>query len=258
MGIMGLIKQVMRAKGVPMTALEVHDAITAFIAASELDYSYEFEYVERYIQRHCLGVTVPRASRGDTTKHFEVVDGDKYSLLKRPVTVEMPSLAGIKSRHREYQQEAKNHILYDIRQIEPADFERFSRKLLEKYGFMDLVVTPPSKDGGVDGYGKLKVGLAPLNVAFQCKRWNKNTVGRPEIDKFRGAIQGRFELGIFFTTGSFASGAEEASFRAGAVPIILVDGPAIVDMMIEKNLGVQVEHLPVYSYALDLELSEGE
>jgi hypothetical protein len=54
---------------------------------------------------------VPRA-RGDVTKHFEVVDGDKYRLLKRPVTVEMPSLAGIRSLHHEYQQQAKNYILY--------------------------------------------------------------------------------------------------------------------------------------------------
>jgi hypothetical protein len=37
MGIMDLIKQVMRAKGAPMTAPEVYDAITAFISASNLD-----------------------------------------------------------------------------------------------------------------------------------------------------------------------------------------------------------------------------
>jgi restriction system protein len=95
-------------------------------------------------------------------------------------------------------------------------------------------------------------------VAFQCKRWNKNTVGRPEIDKFRGAIQGQYEQGLLFTTGSFAAGAEAVSFRPGAVPIILIDGPAIVDMMIEKQFGVQMESLPIYSYALDLALSDDE
>jgi restriction system protein len=39
---------------------------------------------------------------------------------------------------------------------------------------------------------------------------------------------------------------------------VLIDGPAIVEMMIEKQFGVQVESLPIYSYALDLELSDEE
>ena len=39
-----------------------------------------------------------------------------------------------------------------------------------------------------------------------------------------------------------------------AVPIVLIDGPTIVELMIEKQFGVQVESLPIYSYALDLEL----
>jgi restriction system protein len=128
--------------------------------------------------------------------------------------------------------------------------------LLEAYGFVDVKVTQFSKDGGIDGNGKLKVGLAHLNVAFQCKRYTGNSVGRPDIDKFRGAIQGQFEQGIFFTSSTFAQGAASASFRPGAVPIILIDGKAIVDLMIEKQFGVQVEQLPIYSYALDLIFSE--
>jgi restriction system protein len=202
------------------------------------------------------------------TKHFKIVDDSRYYFLERPVRVTKSGgkpasspdrlLADLKSLHARYQRALKDRILQELRGIEPTNFEHFSRKLLQAYGFTDLVMTAPTKDGGVDGHGKLKVGLAYLNVAFQCKRWNKNSVGRPEIDKFRGAIQGQFEQGLFFTTGSFAAGAEAASFRPGAVPIVLIDGPAIVDMMIEKQFGVQVESLPIYSYALDLELSEDE
>lgn len=71
--------------------------------------------------------------------------------------------------------------------------------LLDVYGFSDLSVTQKSKDGGIDGFGKLKIGLAHMSVAFQCKRWNVGSVGRKEIDAFRGAIQGEYEQGIFFT-----------------------------------------------------------
>ncbi len=98
----------------------------------------------------------------------------------------------------------------------------------------------------------MKVGLAYLNVAFQCKRWTKGNVQRPEIDKFRGAIQGDFEQGLFFTTTSFSNGAVDISIKRGAVPIVLVDGDAIVDLMIEKEFGVMTDNLPIPSYALDL------
>jgi restriction system protein len=118
-----------------------------------------------------------------------------------------------------------------------------------------MTVTQIAGDGGIDGHGKLKVGLAFLNVAFQCKRWTKCNVTRPEVDRFRGAIQGDFEQGLFFTTTSFSKGAIEASIKRGAVPIILVDGGAIVDMMIDKGFGVQTENLPIPTYALDLVLS---
>lgn len=48
------------------------------------------------------------------------------------------------------------------------------------------------------------MGITYLNVAFQCKRWKNTTIGRVEIDKFRGAIQGEFEQGIIFTTSNFS------------------------------------------------------
>jgi len=117
--------------------------------------------------------------------------------------------------------------------------------MLHAYGFISLENTKASGDGGIDGYGKLKIGLASMNVAFQCKRW-KGTVGRPEIDKFRGAIQGEFEQGIFFTTSDFSQQAKETSFKKGAVPIILLNGESIIDIMIQKGLGVDKQ--PLYLY----------
>jgi hypothetical protein len=53
-------------------------------------------------------------------------------------------------------------------------------------------------------------------------------------------------------------GAIEASIKRGAVPIVLVDGEAIVELMIEKGFGVQTENLPILSYALDIALSNEE
>jgi len=51
-----------------------------------------------------------------------------------------------------------------------------------------MQTTPISRDGGIDGHGRLKVGLAYINVAFQCKRWQVS-VGRPEVDKLRVPVK---------------------------------------------------------------------
>ncbi|HBV95883.1 MAG TPA: hypothetical protein DEF36_02375 [Desulfotomaculum sp.] len=147
--------------------------------------------------------------------------------------------------YEEYEQGIRTQLLERLLELSPSQFESFSKKFLQAYGFVSLQNTKVSSDGGIDGYGKLKVGLATMNVAFQCKRW-QGVVGRPEIDKFRGAIQGEYEQGIFFTTSDFTQQAKDASIKKGAVPIILMNGESIIDIMIQKGLGVNRQ--PLYLY----------
>ncbi|TFH85698.1 restriction endonuclease [Billgrantia azerbaijanica] len=151
-----------------------------------------------------------------------------------------------------YNESVKKKVLKGLKSLDPVAFEEFSKRLMEVYGFHDIEVTNISRDGGIDGRGKLKVGLSEMNVFFQCKRWRKKAIQRPEVDKFRGAIQGKCEQGVFFTTSTFTPGAKDVSFSAGAVPIILLDGDGIVDLMFEKEFGVSKESLYVYSDALDM------
>lgn len=258
------IKEAMRIRGGPMTIRETYDAI---VAAGLYTFHAEnpAHVVASQIRRHCKGLDFPSASE---TKLFELRGDDKYYFLEQPIRqrgigkkpagkdTHRSLLRELKATYQKYHDELRATILLNIRRLHPSTFEEFAKRLLEAYGFVDVKVTQYSKDGGIDGNGKLKVGLAHLNVAFQCKRYTGNSVGRPDIDKFRGAIQGQFEQGIFFTSSTFAQGAASASFRPGAVPIILIDGKAIVDLMIEKQFGVQAEQLPIYSYALDLIFSE--
>lgn len=265
MTIIEAIKEVMRLRVAPMTIREAYDAI---VESGYYTFHAEnpIHVVASQIRRHCKGLDFPSASE---TKHFELRGEDKYYFLERPLKQRSRKKLFARDKHRSLLQDLKSMyekydaglraaVLANIRRLDPATFEEFAKKLLETYGFLEVEVTQYSKDGGIDGHGKLKVGLAYLNVAFQCKRFRTNSVGRPEIDKFRGAIQGQFEQGIFFTTSTFAQGAEAASFRPGAVPIILIDGKAIVDLMIDKQFGVQVEQMPIYSYALDLIFAEDD
>jgi restriction endonuclease Mrr len=61
-----------------------------------------------------------------------------------------------------------------------------------------------------------------------------------------------------FTTSGIATGAKKVSIKPGAVPVILVDGPSIADLMIDKGFGVQSDILPIYTSALDGVFSDDE
>lgn len=142
----------------------------------------------------------------------------------------------------------KRKVIQALLDLSPAQFEKFAGELLAAYGFRKIKVTNTNTapDGGIDGSGELKVGLASVRAAFQCKRWKKGQVGRPEVDKFRGAIAGQYEHGYFFTTSAFSVEARQASVKDGTVPIFLFDGHEIVQIMIEKGLGITRRPIEVY------------
>jgi len=149
----------------------------------------------------------------------------------------------------------RSRLLDRLNNLRPTEFEHFARQLLEALGFAEVQVTQQSRDGGIDGYGKLRQGIVKINAAFQCKRW-EGPVPRPEIDRFRGAISGRFDQGIFLATSSFSHEASEASIRPGAVPIIMIDGERIVNIMIQHGVGVS--RRPLYLLDVDEEFFASE
>jgi len=139
-----------------------------------------------------------------------------------------------------YQNEAevKSRILAELKTLKAREFEQFCSALLQFLGYQEIKVTSGGPDGGIDGHGQFRQGVVTIRSAFQAKRWNQNPVGRPEIDKFRGAIQGDFDHGVFLTTGRFTKDAEEASIKKGAITLLLLDGEAIAETMIRQGIGV--------------------
>ena len=147
--------------------------------------------------------------------------------------------------------EVKSRLLAELRDLTPRAFEHFCREFLSHLGYRNVEVTKRSQDGGIDGHGDFRQGAISIRSAFQAKRWTDNAVGRPEIDKFRGAIQGDYDHGVFLTTSRFSRDAKLASYRKGAITVLLLDGPAIADLLVERNLGVR--RSPLYVYDLDEE-----
>jgi restriction system protein len=139
----------------------------------------------------------------------------------------------------------KSKVLQKLHDLSPDKFEEFAGVLLRRYGFQRVKVTGKSGDGGIDGHGELKVGLAVVKAAFQCKRW-QGPVASKEVQAFRGAIQGQFEQGYFFTTSTFSKAAQAESVKIGAAPIILFDGEQIGQIMIEKGIGVKRRPVELY------------
>ncbi|HET9766588.1 MAG TPA: restriction endonuclease [Thermoanaerobaculia bacterium] len=131
--------------------------------------------------------------------------------------------------------------------LPPAGFERFCQRLLRESGFVQVVVSGRSGDGGIDGHGTLQVNpLVSFKVLFQCKRF-KSSVTSALVRDFRGAMQGRADKGIIMTTGTFTADARKEATRDGVPPIELVDGQKVVDMLSELELGLK----PVTAYEVD-------
>jgi restriction system protein len=98
-----------------------------------------------------------------------------------------------------------------------------------------------SGDEGIDGI--IKEDRLGLDIIYiQAKKWEKkNTVSRPEIQKFAGALQGkRARKGIFITTSGFSRGAHEYVASIDS-KIILIDGQQLAQYMIDFGVGVTTE-----------------
>lgn len=93
-----------------------------------------------------------------------------------------------------------------------------------------------SGDGGIDGIiNEDRLGLDIIYI--QAKRW-EGPVGRPEIQKFAGALQGqRARKGVFITTSYFTKDAVEYASLI-ETKIILIDGEQLSRLMVEHNVGV--------------------
>jgi restriction system protein len=135
-------------------------------------------------------------------------------------------------------------ILSTIMSSPPDFFEKLVLDLLLKmgYGGSDIdssQLTGPGSDEGIDGIIKEdKLGLDKIYI--QAKRW-ENNVGRPEIQKFVGALQGkRAKKGIFITTSNFTREAMEYASNVDN-SIVLIDGIELAKHMIDHELGVTVK-----------------
>lgn len=142
--------------------------------------------------------------------------------------------------------ELSANLLSEIMERSPAFFEKMVVQLLLKMGYgsalEDGFVTGCSGDEGIDGIIREdKLGFSSIYI--QAKRWAEDkAIGRPEIQKFVGALAGQgAQKGLFITTGTFTKEARSYVEKQLSTKVVLVDGEKLTKLMIEYNIGVSVE-----------------
>lgn len=150
----------------------------------------------------------------------------------------------LESSFQDIQKTLAQELLSKIKTCSPSFFERMVIELLVSMGYGGSRIDAgkaigKSGDEGIDGIIKEdKLGLDVIYI--QAKRW-ENVVGRPEIQKFVGALAGQgAKKGIFITTSRFTNDAKEYLPR-NETKIVLIDGDQLANLLIDYNLGVSTQ-----------------
>ncbi len=158
----------------------------------------------------------------------------------RRLTREIAELEAPIGKEDAEEQDWQDRLLEVLLAMDPIAFERLCQRLLRESGFLEVEVTERSGDGGIDGYGTIRIGsLISFNVLFQSKRY-KGNIGPGVVRDFRGAMVGRADKGLIITTGGFTRDARKEATRDGAPPIDLIDGELLVMKLKDLGLGVTV------------------
>jgi restriction system protein len=152
----------------------------------------------------------------------------------------------IESGYQKIRTALEAEIIAKLKTVHPTFFEKIVIELLVKMGYGGSLedagkAIGKSGDEGIDGIIKEdKLGLDVIYV--QAKRW-EGSVGRPELQKFIGALAGQgAKKGIFITTSTFTKDAE-LYMPKNETKMVLLDGVKLAQYMIDYNLGVSMKNV---------------
>ena len=209
------------------------EGISAF---TETNNKIDLAYLERFESF--------RAFRGTHER------SDAHPMQEPNLPVSEPSLSfntpqdAMDVAFRQINEELADNLLLAIAEKSPDFFEKLVIELLLKMGyggpFDDAgIVVGRSGDEGIDGVIREdKLGFSSIYI--QAKRWDTATsIGRPDVQKFVGALAGQgAQKGLFITTASFSREAVAYAQKQLATKVVLIDGSKLTKLMIEYDVGV--------------------
>lgn len=158
---------------------------------------------------------------------------------------EITPTEAIEQAHKELNAEIATELLATVKLASPQFFERLVVMLMQSMGYGGWSkasgnATQYSSDGGIDGV----INEDPLGldtIYLQAKRYTDNTIGRPDVQAFAGALDmKRAKKGVFITTSKFSRDAIDF-VNMIEKKIVLIDGAMLADLMLQHNLGVSVK-----------------
>ena len=168
----------------------------------------------------------------------------KANLLNNSVNNDKTPYETLEESHKVVREELANDLLNSVKNCSPNFFERLVVELLVSMGYGGSIkeagqAIGRTGDEGIDGI--IKEDVLGLDLIYiQAKKWD-GMIGRPEIQKFVGALHGqRARKGIFITTGLFSNTSKDYS-SAISDKIVLIDGKQLTEYMIDNDIGVTLE-----------------
>ncbi len=154
-------------------------------------------------------------------------------------------LERLENAHFEIQSSLASELLQMVKDQDPVFLEKLVVRLMHAMGYGGWSedsgeTTQYSADGGVDGF----INDDPLGletIYLQAKRYSNNTIGRPDLQSFVGALEmKRARKGVFITTSTFSKDALDY-IKMIEKKVILIDGPKLAELMVEHGLGVSIK-----------------
>lgn len=151
-------------------------------------------------------------------------------------------LERLEGAHLEIQNSLSSDLLQTVKQQSPVFLEKLIVELMQAMGYGGWSkesgrATQYTADGGIDGL----INEDPLGldtIYLQAKRYTENTVGRPDIQQFAGALDmQRAKKGVFITTSQFSKEATDYVAKIDK-QIVLINGAKLAELMIQYGLGV--------------------
>jgi len=156
---------------------------------------------------------------------------------------------GLAYQIEQHNREIQKKLLGKVLDLSAEEFEQLVGRLLGEMGFEEIEVTCHGGDKGIDVRGTLVVSdVVRTKMAVQAKKW-KNNVQSPVVQQVRGSL-GTHEQGMIITTSDFSKGARKEANRADAIPVALVNGQQLVELLIEYQ--VLVKRIPYELVNLDI------
>lgn len=173
---------------------------------------------------------------------------DEKKKLERPDLEELTPEEALEEAYQRLRNDLTEELLQNVLSSTPGYFEKLVVELLVKMGYGGSQrnaarAVGRSGDAGIDGIiDEDRLGLDSIYI--QAKKWDPNSsIGRPEIQKFVGALHGkRARKGVFITTSCFTKEAREY-VNTIETKVVLIDGERLSNLMIDHGIGVSTRSI---------------